>query len=118
METFKQYFNQKINEMSDRTPIAIVKHVQNRIQSAHDVARQARRGRARQQEVAAAMQAMVDSHKELDKYSSHDLKNKIVDKYNDLKTMLQGESTDGYTIENLEDCVQYLTILCDDILAG
>jgi hypothetical protein len=116
METFKQYHNQILSEMS--APARVANDILSRARDASDTARQARRGRAGQEEINAAMKDMVNAHKSLDQYSSHELKDKIVDKYNELKAMLQGESNEDPTVQHLEDCVQYIQTLCDDILAG
>ena len=117
MDTFKQYYKRIITEMGD-TPTLVARDAQDRIRNAHDVARQARRGRAQQEDINAAMEDMVATHKSLNQYSSHELKDKIVDKYNELKNILQGENTGEYTVQHLEDCVQYLQVVCDDLLAG
>lgn len=116
MDTFKQYYNQILSEMA--APAKIVKNILQRARDAGDVARAARRQRAGQDQINAAIADMVDAHKSLDQYSSHDLKSKIMAKYNELKAMLQGESTEEYTVQHLEDCVQYIQELCDDILTG
>lgn len=117
MDTFKQYYNQILSEMA--APSRVAREILDRTRDASDTARAARRGRAGQEEINAALADMVNAHKSLDRYSSHELKSKIMQKYNELKDILQGkQSEEEHTVQHLEDCVQYIQALCDDILAG
>ena len=116
MDTFKQYYNQTLSEMA--APNRVARQILDRVRAAGDVARSFRRKRAGQKEVDAKIADMVAAHKSLDQYSSHELKSKIVKKYNELKEILQGTHTEEYTVQHLEDCVQYIQTICDDILKG
>ena len=115
MDTFKQYYDTIISEMSQNTPAKIANAMKPRLQAAHSIARQARRGGVGPDELAGAMEDMKNAFNELANVSAEDLKQSIVQKYNELKTAM-AQTNDA--VQQLGDSVEYLNSVCEQILAG
>ena len=115
MDTFKQYYDTIISEMSHQTPAKIANAMKPRLQAAHMVARQARRGNVGPEELAGAMDDMKNAFNELANVSAEELKQSIVQKYNELKAAME-QTNDP--VQQLGDSVEYLYHVCEQILAG
>lgn len=104
MQTFKQYFLDESGMMTpDRVPNKLASMIQNTVLRAELTAKAAARGKADEQQLQSTMAQLSKAHKMLDKYSSEDLKRKIVDKYNLVRVALEQQPS----VESITDCVQH-----------
>lgn len=115
MDTFKQYYNTIISEMSHQTPAKIVNAMRPRLQAAHATARLVRKRRAGPEQAQKALADLKNAFNELANVSAEELKQSIVQKYNELKAAMQ-QSNDP--VQHIEDSVEYLQSVCEQILAG
>lgn len=114
MQTFKQYFLDESGFMTpDQVPNKLAGMIQNTVQRAELAAKAASRGDTDEQHLRSAMKQLSKAHKMLDRYSSEELKRKIVDKYNLVRIALQQQPT----VQNVTDCVQHLQDI-HDMLVG
>lgn len=117
METFKQYHNKVLSEMSDRQlpPRQLKQTAAQVIQSASRAAR----GKESPEEMENRLRDLSIVFKQLDQYNSEDIKGKIMSKYRAIQQYLsEPQEHVEITAETLMDCVNCVTELYDNIVMG
>lgn len=110
METFRQYWD------SQQPPAKVKSQALKVIDNAAKVALFAKQGDpSAAEQIESQLDILGNLHKELDKYSSHELKAKIVKTYNKVGEILKSKQT--ATAENLTDCVDMMRFMYRDLLS-